>query len=183
MLMALTPSAVSDEPLIHSGRAVAQDAQNTTSTDGVPPDERGDVAAHGFWKRGTTAIFDIRVTDTEAPSYRGRDPEKVLQRQEKEKKDKYLDACLARRRQFTPLVFSVDGMRSRETDAACKRVALLLAIKWKRDYSYVCGYVRSRLSLALARTTTMCLRSPRDHTSIARSRPPTMDGAGLAFYH
>ena len=199
--MALKPSAISDEPLIYSGRVVAQGTQNanaavapaptapsgvrnhhSSSAQVVPPEHRGDVAAHGFWERGTTAVFDIRVTDTEAPSYRRMDPHKVLKKHEKEKKDKYLDACLARRRQFTPLVFSVDGLRSRETDSACKRLSVLLANKWNRKYPHVCGYVRSRLSLALARATTMCLRSTRDHTSIARSIPPSMDGASLGLY-
>jgi len=179
---ALTPSAVSDEPLIYSGRAVLREAQNNSTAEAVPPEYRGDVAAHGFWERGTTAVFDIRITDTEAPSYRRMDPAKVLKKHEKEKKDKYLEACLARRRQFTPLVFSVDGLRSKETDAASKRISTLLSKKWNRSYSDVCGYVRSRLSLALVRATTMCLRSARDHTSIARSIPPAMDGAGLGLY-
>jgi hypothetical protein len=40
-------------------------------------------------------IFDIHVTDTDAPSYRGQDPHKVLANQEKEKKDKYVEPCLA----------------------------------------------------------------------------------------
>lgn len=179
---ALTPSAVSDEPLIYSGRAVLREAQNNSTAEAVPPEYRGDVAAHGFWERGTTAVFDIRITDTEAPTYRRMDPAKVLKKHEQWKKDKYLEACLARRRQFTPLVFSVDGLRSKETDAASKRISTLLSKKWNRSESDVCGYVRSRLSLALVRATTMCLRSARDHTSIARSTPPAMDGAGLGLY-
>lgn len=118
---ALTASAVTDEPLIHTGRdhRAAAGAANGTEP---PPELRGDVAAHGFWRRGTTAVFDIRVSDTDAPTYRGQDPAKVLAKQEKEKKDKYLDLCLARRRHFTPLVFSVDGMHGKETRAASKRM-------------------------------------------------------------
>ena len=41
---ALTPTAVSDEPLIHSGRDL-QVRANSNSTE-VPPETRGDVAAH-----------------------------------------------------------------------------------------------------------------------------------------
>ena len=106
---ALTPAAVSDEPLVHSGWDL-QVRANSESTE-VPPENRGDVAAHGFWRRGTTTIFDVRITDTDAPTYRNRDPAKVLAAHEKEMKDKYLEDCLARRRHFTPLVFSVDGLR------------------------------------------------------------------------
>jgi hypothetical protein len=175
---ALTPSAVSDEPLILSGRD-GIDAQGNAAE--LPPDLRGDVAAHGFWKRGTTAIFDIRVTDTDTPSARGLDPAKILKRHEKEKRDKYLEPCLARRRHFTPLVFSVDGMRGVEAQAASKRLASRLSTKWKRTYSEVCGFVRSRLSVALARSTSLCLRSARDPSA----RKPSYQwdsGSGLGLY-
>jgi hypothetical protein len=176
---ALTPSAVSDEPLIHSGR-------DSTVGVGTPDavilqETRGDVAVHGFWKRGATAVFDIRVTDTDAPTYRGQAPRKVLAKQEKEKKDKYVEHCLARRRHFTPLVFSVDGLRGIEAEAAVKRLASRLAAKWKRTYSEVCGYVRSRLALTLVRTTSLCLRGARDPT--ARATHAVWDsGTGLALY-
>jgi hypothetical protein len=156
---ALTPSAVSNKPFIFSGWDGIE-AQGPTAE--LPPDLCGNVAAHGFWKRGTMAIFDIRVTHTDAPSARGLDPAKILKRHEKEKRDKYLEPCLARRRHFTPLVFSVDGLRGTEAQAASKWLASRLSTKWKRTYSEVCGFVRSRLSVALARSTSLCLRSARD---------------------
>jgi hypothetical protein len=177
---ALTPSAVSDEPLIHTSqnrsRGAAAAPQGT-----IEPEDRGDVAVRGFWRRGTTAIFDVRITDTDAPSYRSQTPAKVLLMHEKRKKDKYLDACLASRRQFTPLVLSVDGMRGVEADAACKRLAALLSAKWKRAYSELCGFVRSRLSFALVRAASLCLRGSRDPTA----RAPSFhwdNGSGLQLY-
>jgi hypothetical protein len=127
---ALSPSAVSDEPLIHSGRG-RQTTTGAASTE-IEPELRGDVSAHGFWTRGTTAIFDVRITDTDAPSQRGMDPERVLAKHEEEKKAKYLEPSLQRRRQFTPLVFSVDGLRGVEAVAASKRLASSLAKKWRR---------------------------------------------------
>ncbi|KAI2510018.1 hypothetical protein MHU86_4444 [Fragilaria crotonensis] len=94
-----TPSTVSDEPLIHT----SQDVRAAGATCSEPtPELRGDIAVHGFWTRGTTAIFDVRVTDTDAPSNRNTTPEKVLLRHEKEKKAKYGALCIARRRTFTP---------------------------------------------------------------------------------
>ena len=176
-LGAFPPSAVADEPLILKGRA---NDGNCTGGE-VQAEIRGDVAVHGFWQRGSSAIFDIRVTDTDCPTYRSMDPSKVLARHEKEKKDKYLDACLERRKSFTPLVFSVDGMAGKEAIAACKRLASLLANKWKREYSGVCGYVRSRLSIALVRTTSMCLRGARDPTAY-RPTATFESGAGLRLY-
>ena len=176
---ALTASSVSDEPLIHTGRDTGS-KQGANGTQ-VAPALRGDVGAHGFWKRGMTTIFDVRVTDTDAPSYRGQSAKKILANHEREKKKKYNDLCLARRRHFTPLCFSVDGMCGAEADAATKKLAALLSKKWKRTYSEVCGFVHSRLSFALVRTMTLCLRGARDPT--ARVSTATWEsGTGLNLY-
>ena len=35
----------------------------------VPADSRADVSAHGFWKRGTITMFDIRIVNLDAGSY------------------------------------------------------------------------------------------------------------------
>ena len=63
------------------------------------------MAAHRFWSRGSTAIFDIRVTDTDAASNQNSEPAKVLRRQEKAKKDKHGKVCKEAHMHFTPLVF------------------------------------------------------------------------------
>ncbi|EJK61733.1 hypothetical protein THAOC_17726, partial [Thalassiosira oceanica] len=85
---------------------------------------------------GTKSIFDVRVTDPSAKSYRKKDARKVLETQEKEKKDKYLRKCLERRKHFTPLVFSVDGMAGREAKKAMKHLASMLAEKWERPHAH-----------------------------------------------
>ena len=168
------------------GWIVGSESFNCHSTEDEPPsllwpETCGDVAVHGFWPRGARAIFDIRVTDTDAPSYRSQDPLKVLPKHEKEKKDKYVEHCLARHRHFTPLVFAVDGLRGIEAEAATKRIASRLAAKWKRTYSEVCGLVRSRLATTLVKTTSLCLRGARDPT--ARASHATWDsGIGLSLY-
>ncbi len=61
---------------------------------------RGDVGAHGFWKRGRTTIFDIQVCDTDAKSYENHNLKKVLEGAACRKKDKYEEACLERCRDF-----------------------------------------------------------------------------------
>jgi hypothetical protein len=67
---------------------------------------------------------------------------------------------------LTPLVFSVDGLQGIESKAAGKRLTSLLSAKWKRTYSAVVVgyYVNSRLSVALARATSLCLRGAREPT-------------------
>ena len=181
---ATKPSAVSYEPLIYTRRPAAPTAAPPDAPATEPdllPEDRGDVACHGFWKRGTTTIFDLRVVDLGAPTYRGSKPQKVLARHEKDKKKKYLDACLERRRHFTPMVYSVDGMTASETSAAHRKLASLLSTKWKRTYPAVCCFVRSRMALALARSTTICLRGCRDPTARIRS-PEWESGSGMSLY-
>ncbi len=132
-------SAVFDKPLIHS----SQDLQKHTNGQGreSKPETHGDVAAHGFWQWGTMAIFDIWITDPDRPSVRNQNSTKLLKQHEKWKRDKYLVDCLARRRHFTLLMFSVDGLQGAEANAAAKWVASLLSKKWHRAYSEVCGFV------------------------------------------
>ena len=149
---ALTPSAVADEPTIPTVNNANSPARTAL---------RGDVSAHGFWSRGTTTVFDICVTDTDAHSHRNRDPLSILRRQEKEKKDKYNEACLEAHQHFTLLVYLVDGLEGSEAEAARKRLASRLAAKWNRQYSQVCSVVRSRLSFTLIRATNRCLRGSR----------------------
>jgi hypothetical protein len=79
----LAPSAVRVEPMIHSRRT----AEETKAKEPKPPvqrlsrssgQERRDLLIRGFWARRTDIIVDVRVTDTDAKSYRSRDPHKVL---------------------------------------------------------------------------------------------------------
>ena len=51
-------------------------------------------------------MFDIRIVNLDAGSYLCMTPEKALAKAEKEKKDLYLQACLERKRTFTPMVTS-----------------------------------------------------------------------------
>ncbi|KAL5515669.1 hypothetical protein EMCRGX_G000870 [Ephydatia muelleri] len=68
------------------------------------------LSIRGVWQSQTVASFDIRVIDTDAPSYLHRDVSSVLSSAEEEKKRKYIDAAEARRASFTPLVVSIDGV-------------------------------------------------------------------------
>ena len=98
----------------------------------VPAESRADVSAHGFWKRGTTAMFDIRIVNLNAGSYLRMTPEKDLSKAEKEKEDMYLQAYLELRRTFTPMVYSADVIPGAEALATQKRLAVLLSYNLKR---------------------------------------------------
>jgi hypothetical protein len=141
-------------------------------------ENRGDKGVHGFWKRGRTCIFDVMITDTENRSSRNQKPARVLAKCEHAKKNKHLVPCLERRRDFTPLVYSVDGMAGRETKMAEKRLASQLAWKWKKEYSEMVGYVRTKMCLAVLRANTLLIRGSRERRS--RARPHLDDGAAMA---
>ena len=147
------------------------------ATTPVPDEKRGDVGIFGLWTRGRQAILDVRVTDTDARSYRHKAPARVLAEQEREKKDKYHARCQELRKDFTPLIYSVDGMAGREAIAAEKAIALALSRKWGRPYPMMCQYVRMRLRIALARNNTLLLRGSRD-----REPPRPFIESGTALY-
>jgi hypothetical protein len=178
--LSLSSSRVTVEPTIFYGGDVtaSQRSEHSTRGDNNLGDEaRGDVLAHGFWQRARGTVFDIRLCDTDARSYGNTDSSKILERAAKEKKTKYEAACLERRRDFTPLIYSVDGLASKDTRAAEKRLACLLSKKWSRPYSEIVGFIRTRMSLAIARSITLVLRGDRNH-SLCRRAPS--DGAAIA---
>ena len=183
---ATSNSRCSREPKIYmranQGRQRA--ARGSSPPTAIPPqtpnttEERGDVGCFGFWADGRETIFDLRVTDTDAKSYLPTEVSKVLARQEKEKKGKYLNSCHEMRKDFTPMVYSVDGVAGREARSAEKRLAILLAAKWKRQYSQVVYFVRVRMQLALVRSTGLLIRGTRNHQG--HNYPPLPDGAALS---
>ncbi len=133
-----------------------------TSSKKSQPEERGDASCHGFWERGQTTIFDMRITNTDARSYRKKEFAKVLEQHEKEKKDKYLQNCLEMRKDVTPMVYSVDGIAGHEARNAEKRLATHLAGKWNHEYSQMVYYVRVRMAIAVVRANSLLICGSRD---------------------
>ena len=188
---ALSPSSVRVEPLIHldSTPEPEDEAKATTgakpnhNTDHAANDgKRGDILIRGLFQRGTDCIIDVRVTDLDCKSNRNTAPEKVLKRNERKKKSKYLQACLKQRRSFVPFVVSTDGMLGYEANNLAQRLAKKLAEKWNLPYSQVCGIVRARVSIAIARATHMCLRGSRIPANKMSRRVQWDDGAGVGLF-
>ena len=120
-----------------------------------------DLRIRRVWQPQVDVLFDVRVTDVDAPSYHSRSPQAVLCSAEAEKKRKYMEACLACHDSFTPLCFAIDGMFGTEADFFLRHLAERLSIKWERSYSEVIGWVRSRLSFVILRATLLCVRGSR----------------------
>ena len=178
--LALTSSRVTTEPLIHYGDGMGASLGGTTGNrngNTLGEEARGDVSAHGFWQKGRSTIFDVQITDTDSKSYGNTASDKLLERFAQLKRDKYEEACLERRKDFTPLCYSVDGMACKAARAAEKRLASLLSVKWDRQYSEMVNFVRTRMSLAVVRSNTLLLRSERMHTWHRRAPE---DGSAIA---
>ena len=182
---ALTPSAVRDKPLIHPGRPTQKDTpamDPTATTNPSINDDRGDILIGHLWANNVNCIVDVRVTDVDAPSYKNSKPTNVIRSQETAKKKKYLAACHENRRHFTPFVCSTDGLMGDEADNLAKRLAAMLAQKWRRPYSQLCGWVRARMSIAIVRATHNCIRGSQVPASQISSRQPMLeDGSGMSF--
>ncbi len=118
----------------------------------------------------------MRITDTDTKSYRKKDFGKVLLQHEKEKKDKYLQTCLELRKDFTPMVYSVDGIVGHEARNAERRLATHLS-KWKRGYSQMVYYVRVWMVIAVVCANSQLIRGSRDQQH--PRRPLIPDGAAL----
>jgi hypothetical protein len=145
-------------------------------------ENKGDILILGFWENGMDAIIDVRITDTIAKSYASRDPKKILQSQEKEKKKKYLDRCLLQRQAFTPFVVSVDGLIGYEASNLLKQLSKRLAEKWRKPYSVTCGIVRSRISIVCVRASHQCLRGSCIPFRTMSRQIQWDDGAGAGLY-
>ena len=175
---ALSPSNVRDEPLINISHCEHRGEGK------VLHENRGDLMIRGLWERGLESIVDVQVTNLESPSYRNRKPDKVIEGLEKRKKEKYEQDCLDIRRSFTPFITSVDGLHGRLATGVLKQLAKLLAKKWRKPYSSVCGYVRARLRIALVRATNRCIRGSRVPARLMSSpRQQWDDGMGLALFY
>ncbi len=142
----------------------------------------GNLLIRGLFARGTDTIVDVRITDTDAKSYRSKDPHKVLAQHERKKKRKYLDACLAQRRHFTPFVVSTDGLVGRVAKELLKRLSLRLSDKWEQPYSVVRGFVNARISIAIVRATHLCLRGLRVSASKISRRFQWEDSASRGLH-
>jgi hypothetical protein len=187
---ALSPSAVRDEPKIHTCRNSDVKSDEDNKENSVKRlfrnnrnEDRGDILIRGLWARGTDCIIDVRITDVDAKSNLSKDPDKVLAAHEREKKKKYLGACLEQRRHFSPFVVSTDGLLGKEAKILLKKLSARLAEKWEKPYSEVCGYVNARMSIAIVRATHLCLRGSRIPTSKMCNRLPQWeDKAGLGLF-
>ena len=81
----------SDRKLGGGGNKGEEDATKQAM---VPDESRADVSIHGFWKWGTSTLFDMNIVNLDTSSYLRHTSKKALEMADKQKKDKYLQPCL-----------------------------------------------------------------------------------------
>ena len=72
------------------------------------------VRDHIFWKHRYSTVYDVMISETDSMTYQRMQTQKIVDRHDKDKKYKYLEACLQNRRHFTSLVVSTGGIIRRE---------------------------------------------------------------------
>ena len=90
---------------------------------------------------------------------------------------KHKTACEATRRDFVPFIVSTDGCLGEAAQAFLRRLGRRLAEKWQRAYSQVFGFIKARMSVAILRASSQCLRGPR--TRVQGAVCMMEDGAAL----
>ena len=72
---------------------------------------------------------------------------------------------------------TTDGCIGEQAQKSVKKLGRRLAEKWEKTYSEVVGFLFSRMSIAIVRATSMCIRASRD--PIQSRRWCMEDGAAL----
>ena len=94
--------------------AKGRDGKETAKGKEVPKleegEEKGDLLIQDIWNQGMDSIHNMLVVNTDAVSYQSNTPDKCIETAKLEKKRKYLNACLNKRRNFTPFFALVDGL-------------------------------------------------------------------------
>ena len=144
--------------------------------------DRGDLLIRVFFYKNTDCIKDVRICDVNQASYQLRKPAAIIKAVEGDKKRKYLGPCLTQRRHFTPFVVSYEGLLKKEVDTFLKRLSKKLADKWRRPYSQVVSFVKTRFAISLVRSKNRCIRGSIISTGRILYRDDWKDGAGLVLF-
>ena len=108
------------------------------------------------------AYFDIKVVSPFAGSYARQTPAALFKSSEKIKERQYKERIEGvEQSAFTPLVFTCAGGIAPKSLAVLKRLAERISEKQKVHYSVVTGWLRTRLSFSLLRSTLLCVRGTR----------------------
>ena len=138
---------------------------------GITQDKaRLDVSGVGVWGTHERTFLDIKVFHPNCATYINMDLERAYVHHENIKKRNYRERVLnVEHGSFTPIIFSTTGGAGPETTRHHKRIAQLIALKRKDEYSSVMQYIRTRLRFNLLRSILVAVRGERGKS--VRAKP------------
>lgn len=123
---------------------------------------RLDIVATGLFGPTEKAFMDVRITHPGAPSNKKYALDKLLSKNEQEKKLKYNSRVInTEKSTFIPLVFTTGGATAPECQRFHKQIAEKIARRRKEEYSHVMSYIRTKTSFALLRSILLSLHGVR----------------------
>ena len=146
-------------------------------------EKKSDLLACYLFQNGTDSVHGMCIVNIDAKYHSAKTPEKCLQEVDRAKEKMYLEDFLQQHRHFSPFVSFVDGMLGVEATATLKSIYSCLATKWRQSYSRTCGFVKSRVTIALVWATHRCIRGSRvTAQKISVQRSQWEGGAGLNLF-
>jgi hypothetical protein len=122
---------------------------------------RGDWSVRGFWVPQRVAVFDTRIFNANAPSYKSLSLESAFNIHRNQKKALYSSHVEHRRGSFTPIIATCEGILDREAEAYVRRLAFHLSKRWEKSYSQTVFWVRARLQICILKSVSNCFRGSR----------------------
>ena len=120
---------------------------------------------------------DVRCLYPDAPSYRNTKIEKLLENYEKEKMLEYQKAVELEGKRFRPFVISTDGVTGPAATKLLQQISDKLAEKWKKPKGIVGAWVRAKMSFAVVKACSACIRGSKVPGSArARRVDPEIEG-------
>ena len=164
---------VEREPwLIRQG---AKDERGRVCKEGL----KGDLKIRGMHALKTHSIVDVRVTFPDGGENKSKETKHLMEKHEEEKRKLYKGECDRQGLDFIPFVVTTDGAMGSEAKQLILQLAKALGKKWGKKKGAVLAWIRTRLSFAIVRATSACIRGRRSQPHPQELEAGFADGAAL----
>ena len=119
--------------------------------------------------------IDVKVRNLDSKSCRKKNSRRILRAAELEKRRKYAEECHEEGKDFAPFVVSRDGVMGQEAKNLLFLLAKTLHTNWNIPVNRTSFFVKSRVSMAILRSTSHVLYGERKTMEVRYEQP--------AFFH
>ena len=117
-------------------------------------------------------FLDVRVMHPNSASYKDTKIEDLYVQHENEKKRTYNHRIMhVEKGSFSPLIFSTTGGMGPEATRYHKRIAELISVKRGELYSEVVNFIRTKVRVALLKSTLVAIRGERGRRRRTQNTP------------